>query len=332
MIELSEGARQPVREAWSLERLTHQRSIALGLSIDPSSHNTYTSALNSYITFCRIHNFPIEPTPDTFSFFVVYMSHHIRPESVDSYLSGICNQLESHFPNVRAVRKSVLVTKTLKGCKRLRGKAVNRKLPLSRPQLQSAITALSNSMDHDDKLFLAMLLTGFYGLLRLAELSMPDTKKLRDYRKFTKRTTVVFLDESQYSFWLPTHKADTTFEGNLIIIPTKSVANPVPVFRCYLDSRDSAFPLHPLLWVRSNGTSPTRSWFIRKLRLLFPDSRIAGQSMRAGGATALAEDGVTPHLIQSSGRWSSETFHIYIRKNPVLLQALLFPVSQSTAT
>ncbi len=67
-----------------------------------------------------------------------------------------------------------------------------------------------------------------------------------------------------------------------------------------------------------------QGWFIRKLRTIFPDKRIAGQSMRAGGATALAEDGTVPHIIQATGHWSSDTFQIYIRKNPVLLQAILF--------
>ena len=31
-----------------------------------------------------------------------------------------------------------------------------------------------------------------------------------------------------------------------------------------------------------------------------------------------------PHLIQAIGRWASPAFQIYIQKNPVLLQALLF--------
>ena len=59
------------------------------------------------------------------------------------------------------------------------------------------------------------------------------------------------------------------------------------------------------------------------MRLFFVDD-IAGQSMRAGGATSLAENGILPHLIQAIGRWASLAFQIYIRKNPVLLQALLF--------
>lgn len=54
-----------------------------------------------------------------------------------------------------------------------------------------------------------------------------------------------------------------------------------------------------------------------------PDSRWAGQSMRAGGATAMAEDGDPPQAIQAAGRWASETFQIYIHKNPFLLSTML---------
>jgi hypothetical protein len=45
--------------------------------------------------------------------------------------------------------------------------------------------------------------------------------------------------------------------------------------------------------------------------------------MRAGGATSLAENGVAPHIIQGIGRWASPAWQIYIRKHPVLLQAML---------
>ena len=59
------------------------------------------------------------------------------------------------------------------------------------------------------------------------------------------------------------------------------------------------------------------------MHLFFADD-IAGQSMRAGGATSLAENSIPPHLIQAIGHWASLAFQIYIRENPVLLQALLF--------
>jgi len=86
---------QPAQLAWSLEKLRHERAIAIGCTIEPRTAAAYSSALHSYLTFCSLHNLPCEPTPDSLSFFVVYMSYHIKPKSVENYLTGICNQLEA---------------------------------------------------------------------------------------------------------------------------------------------------------------------------------------------------------------------------------------------
>jgi hypothetical protein len=45
--------------------------------------------------------------------------------------------------------------------------------------------------------------------------------------------------------------------------------------------------------------------------------------MQAGSATALAEAGTPPNLIQTAGHWTSDTFNHYIQKNPFLFKALL---------
>ena len=66
---------------------------------------------------------------------------------------------------------------------------------------------------------------------------------------------------------------------------------------------------------------PTQSWFINRLKALFPDDNVVGHSLRSGGATALALAGVPLERIQIIGRWSSEAFLIYIRQNPILLQS-----------
>ena len=118
MIQSGLRSRQPARTAWPRECLLRERAIALGLAIDHSTLKNYSSALNSYLSFVQIHDFPVEPTPDTLSFYAVFMSHHIEPRSVSTYLSGIFQQLEPYFPNVRAARLSPLVERTMKGCMR----------------------------------------------------------------------------------------------------------------------------------------------------------------------------------------------------------------------
>ncbi|PBK81117.1 hypothetical protein ARMGADRAFT_1048865 [Armillaria gallica] len=191
------------------------------------------------------------------SYFVIFMSAHIKPDSISTYLSRICNHLENFFPNICEVRNSPIVSCTLKGCKRLKGSEVKCKSPLSHDDIRHAISTLGLSSDYDDCLFLALLITG-------------------------------------YAFFLPAHKANTAFEENKVIIPTNDdpTFNPLPI--------------------TGSGSVPMCIWFMKRLWKLFPDKKIAGQSMHAGSATDLAEQGVLLYLIQAHRHWSSSAFKIYI--------------------
>ena len=323
MVRISSTSRQPRRDAWTMERLVNERSISLGYSLDTSSFDAYTSALNSYLTFCNLHNLPVDPTPDTLSFYVVFLSTHIKPRSVNSYLSGVCRQLEAFYPDVRHNRNSLLVSRTMTGCQRRFGTPVNRKTPLSHANLLFILDSMVSAPSHDNLLFAALILTGFHALMRLGELVFLDKKILCVYRKITLRHSVV-IRKDQYSFFLPSHKGNRTFEGNIILIQKLNTpTDPYMPFLAYLKSRDSCFPLHPQLWLTSRGSVPTRHWFISRLRKFFLKN-IAGQSLRSGGATSLAEAGADLATIQAAGRWSSDTFKIYIRKNPVVIHAVIF--------
>jgi hypothetical protein len=83
-----------------MEHLSHEHSILLGMAIDQSTASTYSSTLNLYLTFCKIHAIPVDPTPETLSYYVAFQSSFINSKSVNSYLSGICNQLEPFYPQV----------------------------------------------------------------------------------------------------------------------------------------------------------------------------------------------------------------------------------------
>jgi hypothetical protein len=322
MIQSSRRARQPNRVAWSRERLIHERALALGHVIDKSTLSTYGSALNSYLNFVKLHEFPVEPTADTLSLYTVYMCHHINPCSVNTYLSGISQQLEENFPTVKEARNSTLVRRTLQGCMRMRGVATVRKWALTTDDLRLVIHHYRDSTSHDDLLFVAMLVTGFFGLLRLGEMTFPNDLSLQNWKKVVRRNTLKIFP-THYEFLLPGHKADRYFEGNKIVIPaSRFELHPLHLFSQYLDSRDTLHPVASPLWLTASGSIPTRSFFVSRLCLFFRDD-IAGQSMRAGGATALAEHGFSPYIIQASGRWASEAFLIYIRRNPTLLQGFL---------
>lgn len=294
----------------------------MGFTVERSSARTYSSAVQSYLTFCKNHGFPIDPTPDTLSFFVVYMCAHINPSSVGSYLSGICHALEADFPDVRKNRNSRLVTRTLTGSRKRFGSSTKRKRALSLDDLRLLLNAYASSTEYDDALFLAITFTAFFALMRLGELVAHDSKALRSTRKMSKRFPLT-IKVDHYSFHLPMHKADRFYEGSTIVVPRRpDDVNPIPIFSHYTELRDARHRFHPLLWLREDGTVPTRSWYIARLRRHFPVD-IAGHSLRSGGATMYALSGMPDDRIQALGRWASDTFKIYIRKNPILLQALI---------
>jgi integrase len=251
------------------------------------------------------------------------MVHHISANSLPTYLSGICSGLEHIFPDIRDVRKHPIVIRTLKGCKKMHGKPIRRKRSIGRHEIAPIIQKYSMRSSFDDLLWLVMFLTAFRALLRLGELVSPDNPKLSSSRKRIMRSTVVISQDS-FSFTLPYHKADRFYTGSKVLVCSRpnSTDDVFPWFQKYVIRRDKMFPFVPDLWLRGDGSSPTRSWFLNRLSEFF-DKSVSGHSLRAGGATAMAEDGCPPLVIQLAGRWASDSFTTYIRKHPEILAAQL---------
>lgn len=102
-------------ERWSKERLQLERAMALGVEME-SSMPAAATHIESYFTFCDAHNLSIDPTPDTLSFYIVYMSAEMAPRTVRTYLSGVIYALEPYYPDAKRNRSSILVSLTLEGC------------------------------------------------------------------------------------------------------------------------------------------------------------------------------------------------------------------------
>jgi hypothetical protein len=208
MIHVSNSSRQPLQNAWTLERLNTELVINLRLAVDHSTHANYTSALNSYLTFCWLHNFDIDPTPRTLALYMTYQCSFINPKSVDTYLSGIWNQIETHFPSVWAAHQSTLVTHALQGTRCRFGVPTHRKLLLTHQNLLSVLGDHCTHHTHNSLLFTTLIFVGMECLMCLAKLVWPNTVALWDYRKVTMRHSVEHMG-SVVSFLLPTHKANT---------------------------------------------------------------------------------------------------------------------------
>jgi hypothetical protein len=150
----------------------------------------------------------------------------------------------------------------------------------------------------------------------MGELVQKNDRSLFDWRKIIKRASLTF-ENGRAQYRLPYHKGDPFFRGTEVIFTCQEIADPVLMLRDYTRIRDRLHGAKSGLFLRENGSHPSRSWFEMKFFTVL-DRRFGGHSPRTGYATFLASLGVSESIIQAVGRWSSEAWKIYIRENPAI--------------
>ena len=184
------ASNQPVRQHWMLTELAQAHVMALANSVDLSTQQSYGSALNSWLAFVTLHEFPFEPTLETLSYFIVYMSHHINPHSVKCYLSSLVQQLEPDYPTIWDLQNSRHIAKVMRGCLKMNTKAVSQKSALTLDNLRLVCDRFKHTTSHDDLLFMALLSMGFHRLLQLGKLTLPDRQLINQRLVQSDKTTI----------------------------------------------------------------------------------------------------------------------------------------------
>jgi hypothetical protein len=281
-------------------------------SIERSTSKHYATGARDYVNFCILHSLPLDPTPTTLSRYIAYTSQFIA--SGPKYLTGVRHFLHDIYPEFDKNRAHALVKSTVRGSKKLRADPVKRKLPLRIAHLESFISVALCTKCYDDLLFATLLTCAFYGCHRMGELVQKNDRSLFDWRKIIKRGSLLFLNRrAQYT--LPYHKGDPFFRGTEVLFTQQEKVDPVSLLQKYCTIRDQKHGAKTALFLREDGSHPTRSWFDLKFFTVL-DRRFGGHSARTGYATLLASLGVSESIIQAIGRWSSEAWKTYIRENP----------------
>jgi hypothetical protein len=289
----------------------HMRFLQVN-SIEKSTARGYATGARDYINFCLAHSLSLDPTPQTLSRYIAYTSQYIA--SAGKYLTGARHFLSELYPSFDTNRAHPLVQATIAGSKKIRADPVKRKLPLRPSHLEAFLQVARRTGAYDDLLFAVILSCCFYACHRSGELILKNDKSLRDWRKIIKRSSLHFSN-GRAGYHLPYHKADRFFRGTDILFTRQAVADPVSLLSEYSSLRDSIHGSRPALFIREDGSLPTRSWFDTKFFALL-DRSFGGHSPRAGGATFYASLGLPEDVIQALGRWSSQAWKDYIRDNP----------------
>jgi hypothetical protein len=283
-------------------------------SIETSTAKNYRTGARDYIRFCTGHSLPLDPTPQTLSRYISYTSQFIA--SGPKYLSGARHFLRDLYPDFDDNRSSPLVQATIAGSRKLRADPVRHKLPLRPCHLLAFLEKAHSTRDYDDFLFAVILACAFYACHRAGELVIKNDPDLFDWRKIIKRNSLTF-PEGRAGYILPYSKTDRFYRGTHILFARQSVASPVFLLKAYATRRDAFHGANAALFIRRDGSLPTRAWFDSKFFSLL-DRSFGGHSPRAGGATFYSSLGLSEDIIQAIGRWTSQSWKIYIRDNPTV--------------
>lgn len=319
LLNFGGGSRQSHRSVDSRPQIDlatlDQRVQHLQLNaVEKSSFLHYSSGMRSYVQFCERFQLPLDPTPSTLARFIAYTSLTIS--SGPKYLSGVRHFLHPSYPDFDSNRSHPLVQATIRGAKKSRADPVHRKLPLLPVHLKNFHSIAISSRSYDDLLFITTLSCCFYGCHRSGELVQKNDHRLFDWRKIIKRASLHFIG-NRAGYHLPYHKSDPFYRGSDVLLLPQAVVDPVTLLRLYVQRRDSIHGVHPALFLRENGTHPTRNWFDKKFHTVLGRD-YGGHSPRAGGATFYAKLGVAEDIIMALGRWSSQAWRIYVREHPSL--------------
>ena len=294
-------------------RVLHLQSHAL----ERSTVGGYSTGARHYLHFCRLHHLPLDPTPQTLSQYIAYTSLSIA--SGPKYLTGACHFLQDLFPEFKDSRASPLVQATIRGSRKICADPVRRKQPIRISHLSAFLDTARRTRDYDDLLFATIVACCFYACHRSGELVLKGKKSV-DWRKVIKRSSLHF-STGYAGYRLPYHKTNPFFTGTDILFSSQDIADPVSLLREFVRARDAIHGARSPLFLRKDGSHPTRAWFDSKL-FSFVDRSFGGHSLRAGGATFYAALGLSESIIMALGRWSSEAWKIYIRDNPGVRAAL----------
>ncbi|GAA5908375.1 hypothetical protein JCM6882_007919 [Rhodosporidiobolus microsporus] len=225
------------------------------------------------------------------------------------------------LPGWSDTRQNMDLKEILVGAKKLYSKEVKRANPIRSENVRRVAEYALKKDNHDGLLLAFVVSVAFCGLLRLGEAVKPQNAADYDERNYAKRSSFRLTDTT-LSFHLPYSRSDNLYKGSEVVVVKELVPKEIPLFalaKAFIKSRDAWHGSDGLLFARKDGTMLSRSTVIDALRAAAGD--FSGHSFRSGGATYLAELGLTDLDIQRAGRWNGPSYQLYVRQHPSILAA-----------
>ena len=282
---------------------------------------TYNCNFKQWCKWCS--DFNLSPLPSTEYHVSLYVTSLVQKKlsvaKVEQSLYAI--KWAHELAGLRDPCNSFLVKSTAQGARRVLSRQVVKKEPITPDMLHRLVEKFGLSSNLYDLRTVAMCLTAYCGFLRFSEL-------------VNLRCCDVEFHEDHLSLFIEKSKTDQFREGRWIFIAKlDSVACPVRILRKYLtsaklDTSDDGFLFRQLTYCKSTKSYKIRNTgemsYTRAHELLIEKLVALGlnptqfglHSLRAGGASAAANAGISDRLFKKHGRWRSDSAKDgYVKEN-----------------
>ena len=297
--------------------LSRQMEKLLSRALAPSTFNTYQTGIRRYYDFCSTHHRkPLPGTARTLALFVTDLSMNFQPGTIQVYISAV-----SYLHHMNGHRSSAsnnpMIKLLVQGVERsmLAAHLKPKRQPITNEMLGQMLSQLDrdHKTSHDRLMLKAAITLGFFGLLRVSELTVPNQHGFNPDQHLT--TKDITMRKDSMVVVIKKSKTDQRGESCQINIGrTHTKCCPHFAMQRYLGqvTRSARKPL----FLFESGTVLTA----RALRLVlhhlirrcgYSKKLYNTHSLRIGAATAAARSGLPPAAIKNLSRWRSEAYKVY---------------------
>jgi hypothetical protein len=311
-------------------------------SIVPRSVQRFDLALRNYVEFSvRVlrsrgddGTYPV-PDEDELILFATWLAEirDLSPKVIKQRLRAVgvwCTQQGAADPRLDGRHLRPRLYDTLRGIARTRSTVKRIREALTTDKLRRFLRAMlrwGKWSEYDEALYTALLTIGVFGLFRVGELTSPTTTTFDRDEALRFSDITLGADDVGDEFLdvrLRASKTDVCRRGVTIRMYATGQRDlcPVAAFRRFARRRTKlGFSRDSPAFCKATGKFVTRDDVSKAIKTL---ARLAGydpthfvtHSMRAGGATTMAQLGYDASIIKLFGRWRSDCFTEYIKIAP----------------
>ena len=283
-------------------------------SLATNSINTYRYGVKQYVDFCSSLLIPPLPLSEPIlENFVTSLCGRVGAKTMRVYLYGVqyWATLQGYATNIAEMTRLPYV---IRGIRRWQGAAHTRAVrhPITLPLLHAILKYIDRNYVLNDRLmYRAAVLLAFFGMLRVSEFTAPSRTTFDPLLHLT-NNDISFTDAFHIvCIQIKSSKTDPFRLGVTVRVgTTQDSLCPVSAMSQYLMQRPA---VRGPLFIFRDATYLTKNNIKNLLKNSLPDvENISSHSFRRGGASYLAQAGLSHDVIQILGRWRSDAYRLYI--------------------